>query len=91
MRLGKIIGKVWATRKEASLHGLKLYVMQPLDHHQTPQGPTLIAVDAVGAGESETVFWVAGAEATLAFEGRTIPSDASIVGIVDSVHTESVA
>ena len=90
MRLGRITGKVWATKKEPSLHGLKLYVMQPLDYHQVPQGSPLIAVDAIGAGEGEMVFWVAGADATLAFEGRTIPSDATIIGIVDSVHAEGV-
>ncbi len=91
MRLGRITGKVWATKKEPSLHGLKLYVMQPLDHYQAPQGSPLIAVDAIGAGEGEMVFWVAGADATLAFEGRTISSDATIIGIVDSVHVEGVA
>jgi len=91
MRLGRITGKVWATKKEASLHGLKLYVMQPLDPQQVPQGSPLIAVDAIGAGEGEMVFWVAGVEATLGFEGRTISSDATIIGIVDSVHAQGVA
>lgn len=90
MRLGKITGKIWATKKEPSLHGLKLYVMQPLNHQQQPEGTPVIAVDAIGAGEGETVFWVGGADATLAFQDRTIPSDVSIVGIVDSIHTEGL-
>lgn len=89
MRLGKIIGKVWATAKTPSLTGVTLFVMQPLNHHQRPVGGPIIVVDSVGAGEGEVVFWVGGAEATLAIRGRTIPSDASIVGIVDRVNTES--
>lgn len=88
MRLGRVIGKVWATAKSPSLTGLTLFVMQPLNHDRKPAGSPIIAVDSVGAGEGETVFWVGGAEATLAIQGRVIPSDASIVGIVDSVNVE---
>lgn len=88
MRLGIVTGKIWATRKDASLDGIKLYVLQPLDYLLAPQGSPLIAIDAIGAGEGDTVFWVGGGDATLAFDGRIIPSDASIVGIVDSVHSE---
>lgn len=88
MRLGRIVGKVWATAKIDSLKGLRLHVMQPLDHHSRPEGRPIIAIDAIGAGEGETVFWVGGADATLAIPDRTLPSDASIVGIVDQMQTE---
>ena len=89
MRLGRIIGKVWATKKDASLSGVALFVLQPLDYEQMPQGQPIIAVDAIGAGEGETVFWVGGGDATLAFDGKITASDASIVGIVDSVNAIS--
>ncbi|MBI4551745.1 MAG: EutN/CcmL family microcompartment protein [Candidatus Latescibacteria bacterium] len=89
MRLGHIIGKVWATAKTPTLTGVTLFVMQPLNHHRKPAGTPIIVVDSVGAGEGETVFWVGGAEATLAIQGRVIPSDASIVGIVDKVNTNN--
>ena len=88
MRLGRVIGKVWATRKDPSLHSVKLYMMQPLDYRQQPEGKPVIAADAIGAGEGEIVFWVSGGEATLAIPDRIIPSDVSIVGIVDSMYTE---
>ncbi|MBM3264887.1 MAG: EutN/CcmL family microcompartment protein [candidate division Zixibacteria bacterium] len=87
MRLAKVIGKVWATAKDDSLRGLRFSVIQPLNYRREPEGGTLVAIDAIGAGEDETVFYVGGADATLAFPGRSIPSDASIVGIVDRVHT----
>jgi ethanolamine utilization protein EutN len=48
----------------------------------------MIAIDAVGAGEGETVFWVGGADASLAIPDRILPSDASIIGIVDQLNTE---
>ena len=87
MRLGRIIGKVWATAKIDSLKGIRLHVMQPLDHRNRPEGTPIIAVDAIGAGDGETVFWVGGAEATLAIPDRILPADASIIGIVDQVNT----
>jgi hypothetical protein len=45
----------------------------------------LVAVDAVGAGYRETVYWCRGKEASLAFDGAEVPTDASIVGIVDQI------
>lgn len=87
MRLGRIIGKVWATAKIDTLRGIRLHVMQPLDHHRQPEGYPIIAIDAIGAGEGETVFWVGGGDATLAIPDRVLPSDASIIGIVDQLNT----
>jgi ethanolamine utilization protein EutN len=83
MKLGRVIGKVWATAKDEKLNGLKLYIMQPVDEHNVPLGNELVAVDTVGTREGDLVFWVGGAEATFPFEGRQIPSDVTIVGLVD--------
>ena len=83
MRLGRIIGKMWATAKVESLKGIRFHVMQPLDHHSKP----IVAIDAIGAGEGEMVFWVGGGDAILTIPGRRLPSDASIVGIVDQLNT----
>lgn len=87
MRLARVIGKVWATAKDASLNGLRFSVIQPLNHRQEPEGGVLVAIDAIGSGEGEVVFYVGGGDAMLAFPGRSIPSDASIVAIVDAVNT----
>lgn len=88
MRLGRIVGKVWATIKDAQLDGVKLYVLQPLDKKLKPIGNPIIAADAVGSGEGELVFWVGAREATFALPNKSIPCDASIVGIVDSANLE---
>jgi len=88
MKLGIIVGKVWATQKDPQLKGVKLYVLQPVNEKKEKMGKPIIAVDTVGAGQGEVVYWVRAREATFALADRKIPSDASIVGIVDSTFTE---
>jgi ethanolamine utilization protein EutN len=83
MQLAKVIGDVVVTHKDANLTGVKLLVLQPLAADGTPTGRTLVAVDAVGAGAGETVFFVRGKEASFPFYPTQVPTDAGVVGIVD--------
>ena len=83
MQLARVIGDVVATRKDESLVGIKLLVLQPLTARREHAGRTLVAVDAVGAGVGEEVFFVRGREAAFPFHPVEPPVDASIVGIVD--------
>jgi len=83
MQLARVIGDVVATRKDENLVGLKLLVVQPLGPDRTPSGRPLVAVDAVGAGLGEEVFFVRGKEASFPFYPAEPPIDAGIVGIVD--------
>jgi microcompartment protein CcmK/EutM len=83
MHLGRVIGDVVATRKDENLHGIKLLLVQPLTPQNEPAGKPLVAVDSVGAGVGETVFFVRGKEASFPFYPAEPPVDAGIVGIVD--------
>ena len=83
MFLAKVIGTVVASRKDEGLQGCKLLVIQPLKTDRTPLGKPLVAVDSVGAGASEEVFYVRGREASFPFLPAEVPADAAIVGIVD--------
>jgi ethanolamine utilization protein EutN len=83
MHLAKVIGNVVVTRKDENLSGLKLMILQPLTPDRQPAGRTLIAVDSVGAGVGEEVFFVRGKEASFPFYPVEAPVDAGIVGIVD--------
>ena len=83
MQLARIIGNVVATRKDANLHGHKLLVLEPLTPEREPTGRQLVAVDSVGAGVGEEVFFVRGREASFPFLPAQVPTDASVVGIVD--------
>jgi ethanolamine utilization protein EutN len=85
MQLAKVIGDVVVTRKDEALHGIKLMVLQPLAPDGSAVGRTLVAVDSVGAGVGETVFFVRGKEASFPFYPTEVPTDAGIVGIVDQI------
>ena len=83
MQLARVIGDVVMTRKDENLVGIKLLVVQPLTPERQPAGRPLVAVDAVGAGVGEEVFFVRGKEASFPFYPVEPPVDAGIVGIVD--------
>jgi ethanolamine utilization protein EutN len=83
MQLARVIGHVVATRKDDNLVGIKLLVVQPLTAERQPAGRPLVAVDSVGAGTGEVVFFVRGKEASFPFYPVEPPVDAGIVGIVD--------
>ena len=84
MRLARVVGNVCATAKDPQLEGVKLLVLQPIDADGADAGTQFVALDAVGAGAGETVYWSGRREACLAFDPQ-LPSDASVTGIVDSV------
>ena len=83
MQLGRVIGDVVVTRKDETLMGITLLVVQPITPDRQPAGRTLVAADAVGAGVGEIVFFVRGKEASFPFHPAEPPVDAGIVGIVD--------
>ncbi len=91
MLLAKVVGTVVCTRKDEALAGRKLLVIQPISTDHTPQGKPLVAVDSVGAGAFEEVFYVRGREASFPFLPSEVPADAAIVGIVDQISISTGA
>lgn len=85
MYIGKVIGTVVATRKDENLVGTKLMITQPLNIDLKPIGEPLIAVDTVGAGIGELVFFSKGTAARIAARKMDSPIDVSIVGIIDEI------
>ena len=89
--IARVIGNVWATRKEESLRGLKFLVVQPvvLRYKETGEvflegrGDTLVVGDKIGAGESEIVMIASGSSARQSLPDEHIPVDAMVVGIID--------
>lgn len=82
MLIGKVIGNVWATRKDPKLSGLKLMVVEIQDSGGTK---SIVAADYIGAGIGDSVIVVSGSSARHVFEADT-PVDATIVGIIDSLE-----
>ena len=87
MQLARVIGEVVATIKDANLSGT-LLVLQPINASGDPWGRTLVALDSVGAGVGEHVFFVRGREAAYPFYPAEPPTDACVVGIVDHWDVE---
>ena len=85
MYFAKVIGTIWATRKDENLKGFKLQLLQPLTAMGESAGDPLVGVDTVGAGPGETVYYVTAREAVIPLPVPMAPVDASIVGIVDRI------
>jgi len=92
MFLARVIGSVVATKKDEAMQGRKLLLLRPLlvdesDPSQLRHGAnTIVAVDALGAGEGEVVLFVQGSSARQAVGMKTLPVDAAVVGLVDRVE-----
>jgi microcompartment protein CcmK/EutM len=89
MQLARVIGDVVSTVKDPNLSGIKLLVLQPISAAGDASGRTLVALDSVGAGVGENVFFVRGREAAFPFYPGEPPADATVIGIVDSWHLET--
>jgi len=88
MQVARVLGEVVSTMKDSNLTGIKLLVLQPLSASGEASGRTLVALDSVGAGVGEQVFFVRGREAAFPFYPAEPPTDAAVIGIIDSVDTE---
>ena len=88
MQLARVIGNVVAPVKDLNLVGHTMLMLQPIAPDREPVGRRVVALDAMGAGVGEYVFFVRGREASFPFWPGEPPADACVVGIVDSWDTE---
>lgn len=86
MFIGKVVGSLWATRKDEKLNGLKFLLVEKQISKNKVSPELLVAVDHVGAGIGEQVLITTGSSARKSFENRILPVDMVIVGIIDSVE-----
>ncbi len=89
MILARVIGTIWATRKYETVKGYKLQFIQPVDAKLNEVGDPVVAVDTIGAGPGEIVFYATSSESVIAMDVDMAPVDASIVGIVDSINSKN--
>ncbi len=90
MNLARIVGTVVATRKEETITGSKLLVLERLNEKLDSIGDFLVAVDAVGAGEGEVVLYASGSSARQTYLTKDSPTDAVVMAIVDSFSIHDV-
>lgn len=90
MLLGQVIGTVWATRKDPQLVGMKFLVVREVDLDGEPLANFVVAADAVGAGEGETVLVAQGSSGRQTELTDKKPIDAVIMAIVDRLDVAEV-
>ncbi len=87
MFYARVIGNVVSTIKYKGLSGRKLQILQPVNLSTGKDtGATLVAVDTTAAGVGDFVGYEDGLEATWPFEGNDVPSDATIVAIIENIN-----
>ncbi len=90
MQIARVIGTVVSTIKNEALSGRKLLLVQTLNPDLSDKGAPMVALDSVGAGIGELVFWCRGKEASFPFKRDNTPTDCTIIGIIDSESHISV-
>ncbi|MBI5158238.1 MAG: EutN/CcmL family microcompartment protein [Acidimicrobiia bacterium] len=84
MLLGRVVGTLVASRKEATMEGLKFLVVRQIDVDDADTSGYVVAVDGVGAGVGEVVMYATGSSARQTAATRDRPCDAVIMAIVDT-------
>ena len=88
MFLGRVVGNVVSTVKDPALLGQRLLIVQPLTPDLKETGKRSVMLDSVGVGADELIYWCRGRESSFPFLPAEVPSDATIVGVVDELHLE---
>ena len=92
MLIGRVIGEVWATQKQASHEGSKILYVQPLHLDGSDRGDPILALDAVDAGVGDRVLVVTeGFSAMTAVNRPNSPIDMAVVGVIDTIELEAGA
>ncbi|MBK7257859.1 MAG: EutN/CcmL family microcompartment protein [Ignavibacteriae bacterium] len=86
MELGRVEGTVVSTAKTGRLKGYKLLLVNLIGPDTSAGSNHVVAVDAIGAGEGEVVIVVRGSSARQVDDFANVPTDTSIVAIVDSIE-----
>lgn len=89
MFLGRIVGRVWSTVKNAGMESQRLLIVQPVTPELKDTGRRLICTDATGsAGAGELIYWCRGRESSFPFLPAEVQTDNTIVAIVDELHVD---
>ena len=86
MQIARVIGRVVSTVKQDTLSGVPLQWIQPLTTGGVDAGKPIVAVDRVGVGPGEVIYFITSREAALTLDEPFAAVDAGIVGKVDWVN-----
>ncbi|MCE5329034.1 EutN/CcmL family microcompartment protein [bacterium] len=91
MFYGKVIGNIVATIKVKGLEGKKIQIIKPIDMQTGLEYEKfIVALDTTDSGAGDYVGYEDGKEAAWAFEPEEVPTDATIIAIIDDVNIPGV-
>ncbi|MFN0156524.1 MAG: EutN/CcmL family microcompartment protein [Bacteroidota bacterium] len=85
MVLGKVVGTVWATRKDEELVGMKFQIVKHVGVDYSVRDTFVVAVDTVQAGVGDIVLVCSGSSARQTAQTKNKPVDAVIMAVVDKL------
>lgn len=86
MKLGVVVGVVWASRKVKELDACRMYIVQPISSTGKPTKTPLVVADPKGlASPGDKIVYVTSTDAAEAFENAYVPVNASVVELVDAI------
>jgi microcompartment protein CcmK/EutM len=89
MILARVVGTVVASNKEPKMEGMKLLLLEKIDPVSLKgKNDFVVSVDCVGAGTGEVVFYASGSSARFTKQTEGLPSDASVIAIVDAIEKD---
>ncbi len=90
MLVGRVVGQVWATKKQETLEGIRFLLVRPVALDGDAAGQPIVAADVIGAGIGETVIDAIGRAArTTIGRGQDVGYQVAVVGIVDEIELEN--
>lgn len=89
MIIGRVVGNLWATRKDEKLNGLKFLIVEKQINKDVFSEELIVASDNAGAGIGDEVLITTGSSARLSIENKVVPVDMVIVGIIDKIDYNS--
>lgn len=89
MIIGKVVGRLWSTRKDEKLNGQKFLVVRLMKNGMEESEDVLVAADTVGAGKGDLVMITQGSSTRQIAGLKDVPIDSIVVGIIDSIEMEN--
>ncbi len=83
MQIARVIGRLVATVKQDTLSAVALQWIQPVTAAGKTVGKPLVAVDRIGVGPGELIYFITSREAAMTLDDPFAAVDAGIVGKVD--------
>ncbi|HSV88694.1 MAG TPA: EutN/CcmL family microcompartment protein [Bacteroidales bacterium] len=91
MILAKVVGTVVASHKEPKMEGMKLLLLEKIDAVSlNGKNDFVVAVDCIGAGAGEIVFYASGSSARFTKQTEGLPADSAVIAIVDAIEKDGV-